>query len=68
MKLKRKLGVVGPWEVVVVTDPTAENDQQSLGKITFNAKYKKSFDGQGGPCLEKKKTSCDETCPWPAYV
>jgi hypothetical protein len=67
LKLKKKFGIAGPWEVVVVTDPTKEKDQISLGKITFEAKYKKSLDGKGGPCHEKK-TSCDETLPWPVYV
>lgn len=59
--------MIGSWEAVVVTDPTTEKDQKSLGKITFQAKYKKSFEGRSGPCLEKK-TSCDETSPWPVYA
>ena len=67
LQLKKKYGIAGSWEVVVVTDPTPVNDQPALGYIQFTATYTKSFKGKQGPCL-KKETSCDPPPPWPAYV
>jgi len=48
------------WRVKIITDPTKEADQKSLGTITFRLKLRRVFVGKTGPCIDAP-SACDSS-------